>query len=187
MPLLEIGAALSGLGSIGKFIFGGSQRDAADENPYQKDPYALKKLATANNLYNARMFGATELERNIATAQANQNEQIQKLSGDGTQALQMAASAQGQANNNYQDLQIKEAQNKYNTLKNLNDSYNTMTENFRLDEDRRNKLLSAGAKNQYDAVNDLGSLGVMLDNLKNGGTSRNQKPSFTPGLSFNAQ
>lgn len=165
-PLTTAGAVIGGVSSIGKFLFGGGQRKAASENPYQNDPYAKAKLSIANNIYNARMFGANDLEKNIAAAQATQNEQVQKLATDGTQALQMAAAAQGAANNNYQDLQIKEAQNKYNTLKNLNDAYNTMTENYRYDEKRKSDLLSAGAKNMYDAANDLGSLGIMLGELK---------------------
>jgi len=73
------GLIIGGVGSIGKYIFGSSQKKAAMENPYQNNPWAKQQLGLAQSLYNARMAGANIAEQNISKAQANQLDTIERL------------------------------------------------------------------------------------------------------------
>ena len=93
---------------------------------YQQNPYAGQQLGIAQQLFNGRMAGASNLEKNIFTAQANTQGNINRNATDSSQALALGAAAQGQTDQSLQDLQTKEQQNKYSMLQNLNEAYGGM-------------------------------------------------------------
>jgi hypothetical protein len=96
------------------------------DTTYTQNPYASTQLATAQNLYNGRMAGAPQLERNIFANEANENAAVDKSATSGSQALAAKLMAGGQAGQNLQDLQLREQQNKYQMLQNLNEAYGGM-------------------------------------------------------------
>ncbi len=176
-PLTLASLGLGAIGGISKFIFGDKQSKLADQiNPnyaaYQKSPYASQQLGIATNLFNGRMEGAGAMERNIAGAQANQMANIGRNATDSSTALALGSAAQGQANDAYGNLAIKEAQNKYNLLDNLNAAYATniregdkvnqsLLNKYQIDTQTQNQLRDAGAKNMFGGLGDLTSLGIM--------------------------
>ncbi len=97
----------------------------AQDVKYQKSPYAGQQLGIANQLFNGRMAGAPQLERNIQTNQGTQLSNLQRGATDSSQLLSLGSQAQGQTNNAFGDLQIQEAQNKQRMLQNLNQAYGT--------------------------------------------------------------
>jgi len=149
------GLIIGGVGSIGKYIFGSSQKKAAMENPYQNNPWAKQQLGLAQSLYNARMAGANIAEQNIAKAQANQLDTIERNATDSGQALALATGTQGTANDAYTDLAMKEAMDKEKRAALLDNAYGRMSEMFMNDEKRRAELLAAGSKNKAGAVGDI--------------------------------
>lgn len=82
----------------------------AEENQYQENPLAAKRLALANSLLNARMPGATAAERNIRASSANALAGVQRNATSGNQVLALGAGIQGQEGQQYQDLAAMEAQ-----------------------------------------------------------------------------
>lgn len=98
----------------------------AQDPERQDNPYAAKQLGIAQQLFNGRMAGAPQLERNIFTAQANQQGNINRNATDSSQALALGAAAQGQTDQSLQNLQTSEQQNKYSMLQNLNKAYGGM-------------------------------------------------------------
>lgn len=90
---------------------------------YQQSPYAAQQLGLSKQLFNGRMFGAPQLEKNIFTSGANFNANVNRNATDSSQALALGAAGQGQTDAALQDLQTKEQQNKYGLLKNLNEAY----------------------------------------------------------------
>lgn len=180
LPLMAIGAGISGLSSIAKLLFGAKQQKMANRiNPqwqeYSTSPYAQKQLGLASNLFNSRMAGAGNLERNIFTNQGNQLDFINKNATDASQALSFAAGAGGQTNQALSDLQTQEAQNKYAMLGNLNQAYQGMTNEgdkvhqnklmkYQIDKGDQAALRESAWKNIFGAGNDLagmfGTLGM---------------------------
>lgn len=90
---------------------------------YQQNPYAKTQLGIAQQFLNGRMAGASNLEKNIFTAQANQQANVNRNASDGSQVLALGAAAQGQTDQSLQNLQTQEQQNKYSMLQNLNQAY----------------------------------------------------------------
>ncbi len=111
---------------------------------YQQNPFAKQQLNTAQQLFGGRMFGAPQLERNIFSNQGMQLSNIGRNATDSSQALALGAAAQGNTNQALSDLQIKEAQNKYSLLGNLNQAYGTM--------------INEGGKDYQDKVRRFGNL-----------------------------
>lgn len=161
-PLMLAGAITSGAGALGKVIFGIGQRNAAKENPYQSNPYLQKQLGLAQQLYNARMAGATQAEQNIASTQSNTISNINRNATDSAQALALASGTQGTANDSLNQLAIAEAQDKQAKAGQLQSAYGEGSKAFMLDEQRRAELLGAGAKNISGAVGDLSSTATMF-------------------------
>lgn len=96
-------------------------------NPtYTQNPLAGNQFELAKQLFSGRMFGAPQEERNIFSNNANFNAQVGRNSSDGSQSLALAAAGQGQADQSFQNLQLKEQQNKYGLLSNLNNAYANM-------------------------------------------------------------
>jgi len=177
LPLMAIGAGIGALGSIGKFIFGNKQRREGKKikpifNQYQTNPYAKQQLGIAQNMFNGRMAGAPQLERNIMASGANFNANVGRNATDGSQALALAAAGQGQTNQDLGNLQVQEQQNKYGMLQNLNQAYGglinegdkeyqSMLQKFQMDTQQKNALMGGGAQNMFGGISDLASLGIM--------------------------
>lgn len=178
IPFMAIGAGLSLANSIGRWFSGNRQNKLANKinpvfNPYTASPYAQKRLGLASQLFNGRMFGAPQLERNIFSNQQSVINNINKNATDASQALAYAAGAQGQTDQALTNLQTAEAQNKYQMLDNLNNAYegmvnegdkeyNSMLQKYQSDVDQKNALRDAAMKNKYGAVSDLASLAIQL-------------------------
>lgn len=128
------GGILSGINAVSNIIGGGKMKrqgnallgSRGDIPMYQESPYAKQQLGLATQLFNGRMAGAPELERNIYNNQANFMDNVGRNATDSSQALALAAAGQGQTNNAFGNLQIQEAQNKNNMLDNLNRAYGQM-------------------------------------------------------------
>ncbi len=166
MPAWLIPAIATGVSSLVKGGLGAKQMSLANKiNPQWDDSAVNKRLGMANNLFNARMFGAEALERNIARSQANQLGNIERMATDASQALALAQGSQATADQAFQDLQIKEAQNKYNLLDNLNNAYaaknQNMQQKFAMETAAKNQLRQAGVGNLYGAITDLASGAIM--------------------------
>lgn len=178
LPFMAIGAGLGALGSLGKMIFGSKQNKLANKikpvwSQYQTSPYAKEQLGIAKQLFSGRMAGAPQMERNILANQANFMGNVSRNATDGSQALALAAAGQGQTNQAFSDLMLKESQNKYGMLGNLNQAYGTMIgegnkvhqslmDKFQMDVNQKNALRESGASNIFGGLNDLSSLGIML-------------------------
>jgi len=185
------GAIVGGLAGLGKYFLGKKQDKLADQIkpnyiPYKESPYAKYQLGAAQQLFNGRMAGASALEQNIANAQANQNANIGRVATDGSTALALGDAAQGQANAAYGNLQVKEAQNKYGLLDNLNAAYASniregdkvyqdQFQKFQLDSAAKAGLRNSAYQNQFGAANDLSSLGILAGQYA--GIGRNRMPS----------
>jgi hypothetical protein len=170
-PLGIAGGVLGGLADIGKFFFGLHQNHLANQihpvfNQYQTSPYAKQQLGIAQQMYGGRMAGAGAMEQNIAANQANYVNGAQRNATDSAQLLSLAGQAQGQTNNAYQNLQTKEAQNKYNMLDNLNHAYNvminegdktsqSMLDKYQMDIQQQQGLRNGSAQNMFGALGDL--------------------------------
>lgn len=180
-PFLVAGAALGAANAVGRFFTGIHQRKLANKinpvfNPYQASPYAKQRLGLATQLFNGRMFGAPQLERNIFSNQAAAVNNINRNATDASQALSYGAFAQGQTDDALTNLQTMEAQNKYQMLGNLNSAYEgmigegdkeyqSMLDKYRDDVAQKNALSQSGMENKYGAVSDLSSLGIQLAGL----------------------
>lgn len=166
------------IGSLFKIGQGIKQNKAAKKiNPvwqqYQENPYAKQQLGTAQNLFNAPMFGGTELQQKVFANQGNAIGNINRNATDGTQALAMGALAQGQTNDALQDYQIKNAQNKYSMLNNLNAAYggmiqegdkvyNSVLQKYMMDVQRKDNLQASGAQNIYGGLDDITSQAIQV-------------------------
>jgi len=200
MPLpLLIPGLIAGAGAIGKFITGlGQKKEAKKINPvfnqYKTSPYATNKLGIAQQLFNGRMAGAPQLEKNIFSSQANTLDAVGRNATDASQALAIAAGSQGQTNEALSDLQIKEAQNKQMMLQNLNQAYGTMIgegdkeydsmlQKYEMDVARKSGLLNSGQLNKAGGVNDLAALGIDFASIGAGGgfgMRKIKRPNNTP-------
>lgn len=196
-----IGTA-AGLLEAGMGIAGGiSQMGKANQinpnwKPYQVSPYAQKKLGLAQQMANGRMAGAANLENNIAANQAGTISNINNNATDSATALQLATGAQGQSNDAYSNLAVKEGQNKLSLMDNLNQAYDTMTQEekykyenelakYGMDVDAQSRLRQAGATNLANGINRLGSTAMQAGQLfGNGGRGRGMTGGFTVGSSI---
>lgn len=98
------------------------------EDPvYEASPYAKNTLGLAQTLLNSRMAGSEEMARNTYGAQANTISNINRNATDSSQALALAAGAQGQTDAAFDSLHTKEAQDSYNKINNLNNANQGMT------------------------------------------------------------
>lgn len=166
-----IGGILGGIADVGKIIGGFSQNHEANQinpvyRPYEISPYAKAQLGLAQQLFNGRMFGASALEQNIANSQANYMANVGRNATDSSQALALGALSQGQTNNAYNDLQIKEAQNKYDLLGNLNTAeqgmtaeldkqYQDMLTKYMIDTQQKAALKNSAFNNIFSGFGDI--------------------------------
>ena len=162
-------AGIGGLGSIANSFGANSQLSAlqGQDPTYQASQYAGQRLGLAQTLLNARMPGATAMERNIYGNQANQLSNVNRNATDSSQALALGAAAQGQTNQAFQGLATQEQQDYYNRLQNVTGAQQGMiTEGDKVYQDkvRRFDDLAAitGAKiqNTGQAFNSLANFGM---------------------------
>lgn len=174
-----IGGILGGLTDVGKIIAGFSQNHQANQinpvyKPYEISPYAKAQLGLVQQLFNGRMFGANTLEQNIANSQANYMANVGRNATDSSQALALGVLAQAETNNAYNDLQIKEAQNKYDLLGNLNAAeqgmtaeldkqYQDMLQKYIIDTQQKAALKNSAFNNIFSGFGDI-SAGLIQGN-----------------------
>lgn len=134
------GAALQTLSTIGSNIDAGKTRRSlkylgGQDPKYTESTYAKSQLGLAQSLYGGRMAGATEMERNIQTNQANTVANVNRNATDSSQALALAAGAQGQANDAYGQLGLMENRDKQQRYQNLVAAQQGMTQEHQLSAD----------------------------------------------------
>lgn len=170
-PFSLISAGVGGLGAIGgivnMFTSGSRLKNLMSQDPtYTANPVAAQRLGLANTLLNARMPGATAMERNIYGNQANQLANVNRNATDSSQALAMGAAAQGQTNQAFQNLSTQEQQDYYNRLQNLTGAQQGMiAEGDKVYQDKVRRfqdmagLTGAGMQNTQQGWNSIANLG----------------------------
>jgi len=170
-PLSLASLGIGGLGAIGgiinSFTSGNKLKKLYSQEPqYQVSPYASQRLSMAQNLLNARMPGATSMERNIYGNQANQLANVNRNATDSSQALALGSAAQGQTNQAFQNLGTQEQQDYYNRLQNLSGAQQGMIQEgdkVYQDQVRRFQDLAgitgANMQNRAGAFNSIANLG----------------------------
>ncbi len=138
------------------------QQQAKKIHPTWDNDSVKGQLATAQNAYNGRMAGATQLENNIRASQGQTLSNINNNATDSTQALALGQQTQNQANDAYGQLQVKEAQNKYNLLDNLNAAYGANNANmkdlFNTETQAKAATNAAAFNNIVGGLNNVSSL-----------------------------
>lgn len=109
------GAGIGLIGGIGKMFQSGAANKSLSrlqklDPVYKENPMAKQRLGLAQSLLNARMPGASNIERNIYGTQANAVSNINRNATDSSQALALGAATQGQANQSFNQLGAEEAQ-----------------------------------------------------------------------------
>lgn len=170
-PFSMISAGVGGLGAIGgivnMFTSGSRLRNLMKNDPtYTANPIAAQRMALASTLLNARMPGATAMERNIYGNQANQLANVNRNATDSSQALAMGAAAQGQTNQAFQNLGVQEQQDYYNRLQNLTGAQQGMiAEGDKVYQDKVRRfqdmagLTGAAMQNTQQGWNSIANLG----------------------------
>ena len=138
----------------------------AQDPTYTANPEAGKRLGMAQTLLNARMPGASAMERNIYGNQANQLANVNRNATDSSQALALGAAAQGQTNQAFQNLGVQEQQDYYNRLQNYTGAQQgVIQEGDKVYQDKVRRfqdlagLTGAGEQNTQGAWNSIANLG----------------------------
>lgn len=169
-----------GLGTVGTIfnIVAGLKWDKElsklkNENPiYTSSPYAQNTLGLAQTLLNSRMAGVGRYEKGIYGNTANQIANINRNATDSSQALALAAGAQGSANDAFGNLQGMELQDSYRKLANLNEANQGMTQEHKdlFDDSVRRwqdqvNIITAQYKARKQGGNDISNYGAMMGGL----------------------
>jgi hypothetical protein len=183
VPLAAAGAAVGLIGGIGSIIGNAKSNRQLErlikQNPtYKSSPYAGQRMALAQQLLNARQPGAAAAERNIYGSQASTLANVQRNATDSSQALALAAGAQGQTNQAFGDLAQQEAQGYQQRYQNLAGAQEGMIQEgdkVYQDQVRRFQDLAAirGAQSQnrqsmWQGISNMG-FGAMNFGLASGG------------------
>lgn len=198
-PLMLAGLGVGGLGAIGGIInsfTSGSKLNALKsmDPTYKANPMAQQRLGLAQTLLNARMPGATAMERNIYGNQANQQGNVNRNATDASQALALGSAAQGQTNQAFQGLATQEQGDYYNRLQNLtgaqqgviNEGDKVYQDQVRRYQDQAS-ILGAQMQNTQTGWNSLANLGFGGAGIgaqfggSGGGGGRNINPSASSG------
>jgi len=174
-PLMLAGLISGGIGALGKTATGFMQNAQANKiNPVWDDSFVNNRLGIAQGMFNGRMAGASDLEKNIASAQGANIQNINRNATDASQALALAQGSQTMASDAYNDLQIKEAQNKYAMLENLNNAYSAANQNmlqkFGIETQAKAATREGAFKNIFGGINDAAALGITAGQLQNTGS-----------------
>lgn len=176
-----VGGALGTVGTIFSNLSADKTRaelqDLESKDPgYNQSPYAKQRYGLAQTLLNARMPGASNIERNIEKTGAATRDNIDRNATDGSQALAMGAVAQGNENQAFENLGTSEAQDYYNRLNNYNSANQGMVQEgdksyqdqVRQWQDKVNISLGRNNLRQQQGQN-LVSLGGMIGGMNFGG------------------
>jgi len=143
---------------------------------YQINPLAKQRLSLAQSLLNAKMPGSAQLERNIYGNQANTLGAINRYATSGSQALARATAAQGETNNQFQNLgieQLQDYQRRYGNYVGAEEGMINEGDKLFNDQTRRwnDQLQIKGAQAQNRAANwgDVSNLGFGLTSFGLGG------------------
>lgn len=181
LPLAAIGMGLGLVGGIGKmFGRGRANRDLKqlmkDDPVYKANPLAAQRLSYMTALRDARMPGAAAVERNIMGGMGNTIQAAERNATDASQVLAMAAAAQGQAQQGFNQLGIQEAADQQRRLQNWEGALQGQIQedlNVFEDEKRRfgNRAQITGAMNENRANTwgDIAGLGFGLADFAQAG------------------
>ncbi|SFP92446.1 hypothetical protein [Parafilimonas terrae] len=170
MSFIAVGVGVGALSAGTSLYLGLRQQNAAKKaakdaqrmQTYEKDPLAEEQFNLARQLFNGRMSGAGAMERNIANSQASFTNNVNRNATSSGQALALAGAGQQLANDSYNDLAVKEANNRYNLLDNLNRGYQQMiNENDKVYNSEQQKAA-------YDANNIQNLRNAAWQNIFNG-------------------
>lgn len=176
IPLL-VPLAIGAAGAIGKAIGRGKSNRKMDELLKQDpkkavSPIAQERFALAKTLLNARMPGATQVQRNLYTNTANRIAGNTQLATDSSQALALNSQAYGDLGNQLTDLGVTEAQDYQRRFGNYVGAGDTMiNEQDKVFEDdlrrQRNKFDVEGAKsqNRQNTWGDISNFGFSMANF----------------------
>lgn len=157
-------------------IQGGKQKKLAKSiNPvnttYEESKYIKDLYGQGKNLYQGRMAGANQMEQNIRSNQANTVANVERNATSGAQALALAAGLQGNTNQAFSDLALKEAQDKQNRFGVLSNVSQLMTQ-------EGDKVYQDKLRKYYDDLNYKRALE---------GAAQQNQASFFQGLDDTAQ
>lgn len=157
-------------------IQGGKQKKLARSiNPvnatYEESKYIKDLYGQGKNLYQGRMAGANQMEQNILSNQANTVANVERNATSGAQALALAAGLQGNTNQQFSDLALREAQDKQNRFGVLSNVSQLMTQ-------EGDKVYQDKLRKYYDDLNYKRALE---------GASQQNKASFFQGLDDTVQ
>lgn len=127
----------------------------------RKEEFGKERLGLAKTIFGGRMPGATALENQILSNQANTIGTVQKNATDVGQVIGAATNSQVATNNAYQDLQVKEGQDwtrRYGVLNGAYDDYNQIM-------DDQIAMKGAQAQNEGQTWQELSNLGFGVANF----------------------
>jgi hypothetical protein len=212
------GAGLGTIGAIGGMIndfttagkLNGMAKAINPVDPtYTPSQYAKDRLSLAQNLLNARMPGASNMQANIQSNQATQTNNITKTATSSAEALTSDANAQGQTNQAVANLGTQEQQDYYNREGNLQNAqqgmvaegdkvYQDQLRDYQEKMNLKNAYMGAAMQDKSAAWSSLSSTGMgaasmasAFNNMGTGGSSSMssfQAPAATynPGLASTA-
>jgi hypothetical protein len=180
---MTIGLIASGVGALGKGIFGMSQMNKANQlNPqfaeYKENPLARQNLGAAQQLFYGRTPGMSQAQANIQAAQANQLAAGQRGATDAATLLALGAGTQGATNAALSNLAAQEGQQKMGMFDNLSRAYamsigegdkvqqNKMMK-FQFDANAQNALRQSGIGNIFGAASDIAGGAMQYGNYQN--------------------
>lgn len=180
---VTLGAVLSGVGALGKGIFGMSQMNKANQiNPqfaeYKENPLARQNLGIAQQLFYGRTPGMAQAQANIQAAQANQMAAAQRGATDSATLLALGAGSQAGTNAALSNLAAQEGQQKMGMFDNLSRAYaqsiaegdkvqqNRMMR-FQFDVNAQNALRQSGIGNIFGGISDIAGGMMQYGNLQN--------------------
>lgn len=183
MDPMTIGLIASGVGALGKGIFGMSQMNKAKQlNPqfaeYKENPLARQNLGAAQQLFYGRTPGMSQAQANIQASQANQMAAAQRGATDSATLLALGAGSQAGTNAALSNLAAQEGQQKMGMFDNLSRAYamsiaegdkvqqNKMAR-FQFDANAQNALRESGMSNMFGAVSDIAGGAMQFGNYQN--------------------
>lgn len=128
---------------------------------YTQNPFIQKLYGEGQNLYQGRMAGAQQAEQNLLTQGANFNAAVDRSATSGSQALATKAAGLGSINQGFQDLAVKEAQDKQNRFGIFSNVSQLMAQ-------EGDKVYQDKLRNYYDDLNYKRALqGAAMQNKQN--------------------
>lgn len=185
MPIdpMTAGLIISGVGALGKGIFGATQMGKARKlNPqfaeYKENPLARQNLGAAQQLFYGRTPGMAQAQANIQAAQANQMAAAQRGATDAATLLALGAGSQAGTNAALSNLAAQEGQQKMGMFDNLSRAYamsiaegdkvqqNKMAK-FEFEANAQNALRQSGISNMFGGVSDIAGGLMQYGNYQN--------------------